>query len=441
MRFPGRPRQPPWATPAEPAGPSSATPDGPPPAEPDGSLPATPDGPPPVGPAEPLSAGPTRPDPPADLRALIAAVDAAGLDDERPAPARPGVLWAEGWEPPALTARAAVEQIARACAEIAALDPIDPDSARAVLARIGPTAPAIRSLVALRVASYDELHEDTAAYHLGSLADVAWWAGELLEHAQRAEPQPEWEEAVRASSWADSLGGERFAHPLRGELGHTADALSQFTGDTGFAPSLEPVKGLPGAEQAELTRATGRLAVIGGAVLVRAFALDLPAAAALIAGAPRADGLRLVPGQSQAASAITGSLDPWLMRLVIPTELREALDRVSASRDAVAGTYASHPDPGGHAYGPPEEAFDGPGMDRLEARVAELARLAAAPSPKLDGLSPELDRALGDALVCARGLRAQRGWGQWNEQASGLQSVARLCVRLVAARYIARRDA
>lgn len=72
--------------------------------------------------------------------------------------------------------------------------------------------------------------------------------------------------------------------------------------------------------------------------------------------------------------------------------------------------------------------------------MADLVQLVAAPS-ELTGLAPPLDAALDDAVTCARGLRAGRGWGYWNEQALALGALSRLCTRLVAARAIARRDA
>lgn len=102
--------------------------------------------------------------------------------------------------------------------------------------------------------------------------------------------------------------------------------------------------------------------------------------------------MRLVPGQSRSAAAITVSLDSWLRRLIILPDLRDALDRVSEGADRVARTYMSHPDPGG---------------------------------------MPTVRR---------RRPHASRGWGYWNEQALALEGLARLCTRLVAARAIARRD-
>lgn len=271
------------------------------------------------------------------------------------------------WQPPPLTARQALHEITQACADCAAVDPISAEGAPAVLARIWPVAPAVRALVALRVASYDELHQDTEAYHLDSFANVAWWSGELLDFAQRGVADQDWETVSRGAHWAKSLGEVRFAHPLRGEMGQVADAMSAFCRDAAFGASLTPAESLNVPHRAQVLGATARLSLVGGAALVRAFALDLPAAAALIGGAPRADGLRLIPGQSRSAAAITVSLDRWLRRLIILPDLRNALDRVSELADRVARTYMSHPDPGGHAYGPPDEAFDGAGMDLLEA--------------------------------------------------------------------------
>lgn len=271
------------------------------------------------------------------------------------------------WQPPPLTARQALHEITQACADCAAVDPISAEGAPAVLARIWPVAPAVRALVALRVASYDELHQDTEAYHLDSFANVAWWSGELLDFAQRGVADQDWETVSRGAHSAKSLGEVRFAHPLRGEMGQVADAMSAFCRDAALDASLTPAESLNVPDRAQVLGATARLTLVGGAALVRAFALDLPAAAALIGGAPRADGLRLIPGQSRSAAAITVSLDRWLRRLIILPDLRNALDRVSELADRVARTYMSHPDPGGHAYGPPDEAFDGAGMDLLEA--------------------------------------------------------------------------
>lgn len=146
---------------------------------------------------------------------------------------------------------------------------------------------------------------------------------------------------------------------------HGRRALALHSATRASARASSPPPECSPATRAELSRATARSAAVGAAVLLRAFALDFPAAC-VTAGARRADGLRLVPGPSRAAAAIVVSSDPWLMPLVVDPALRDALGRATAAYDEVAGAYRSHPDPGGHAYGPPDAAFDGPGMDRLE---------------------------------------------------------------------------
>lgn len=381
------------------------------------------------------------PAPAADATALLERIGALGLDDARTAFSEPEVLWARGWEPPALTAHAAVLEIAQGAADAVALEPLDLDGAERLLRRLAPLSPVMQALVALRCATYEERNADAVAYHGSELADALGWAGELLDRADVArgskDPQEAWRAASMASRWCGSLAGKRYPHPDHAELLQPAAAFCSIVADASYATDLVTSEGatVPVREVAELS-------VCLGAALLRAVAADLPAAAALLAGAKAVDGLRLLPAASvPVASLLEYAQDPrhtdFFWRVNAPGELTWAVRDLSVACEQASAAWHDNPARDPHGDFPPDDAFDAPAMDRAEAEIERIARgtetaLAAEPDP------PVVAELAHRAVAVAHVLRAPRGWASWGDQAAALQSLGRLTARLHRATTVAR---
>lgn len=379
-----------------------------------------------------------------DAGLLLDRVRRLALDDVRVAEVEPETLWAAGWEPPPLTAEAAVLAVVQGAADVVGLEPLGLADAERILHRLWPLSPAVQALVALRAVQggFDSLTADAIARQGDDLSKALGWAGELLDRANAAraseDPEEAWAAAAAASRWCGALASRRYAHPDHGELLHTAGALARVVGDADFAATLAVP---PGA--AAPARAVAELSVRLGATLLRALAADLPAAAALLAGASSVDGLLLLGAASVPVASLLEFADDerhaeGFWRVYAPDDHAWDLRDLTLARGQVATAWHEHPAPGPHDVYPPEEAYDGPAMERAEAALDRLgagveAGLADGPDPPLVA---ELARSA--ASLC-RVLRAPRDWRGWDEEALALESLGRLTVRLYDATTVARR--